>query len=181
MRSIIVTLLSLLPFILAGCDKPKKQSVSDPDTELKENTIESSEATPTGLTIVVCDTNNKVLDTVVVPDDQQSRTVKFTLPTGDDQIRVFALGERQHKDLPADYYITGRPDDEKWMGLGYVEAHIEKGVLVAIDGNGFGHLTIGKQLPDQIIADIEAAQPAKITSIETNSEQGGAPNPLPSE
>jgi hypothetical protein len=121
---------------------------------------------PSALTIVVCDAKNNVLDAVVVPDDQQSRTVKFTLPKGEDEIRVFALGTRQHKDLPQTHFITGRPDDEKWMGLGYVEAHVEKGVLIAIDGNGFGPLKIDEALTKQIQEDIKADKPATITTVQ---------------
>jgi len=133
----------------------------------------ADEAAPTDLTVVVCDSANKVLDTVVIPNDKKSWSVKFTLPKGLDEIRVFALGKRQHKDLPSGYYITGRPDDKKWMGLGYVEAHIEDGILVGVDGNGFGQFKIGEKLQTQILANIKAGKRASMTILEKNGEQDG--------
>ncbi|MEM9444948.1 MAG: hypothetical protein AAGA18_06300 [Verrucomicrobiota bacterium] len=131
---------------------------------------------PTNLTVIVCDSTNKVLDTVIVPDDKKSRSVKFTLPEGTDEIRVFALGKRQHKDMQTGYYITGRPDDKKWMGLGYVEAHVEKGVLTGIDGNGFGQIKIDKNLKKQVLTDIKVGTTATITTVIINGEQGSGGN-----
>ncbi|QQL44069.1 hypothetical protein [Sulfuriroseicoccus oceanibius] len=136
----------------------------------------ASEVAPTGLTVVVCDSSNKVLDTVVVPDDEKSGSVKFTLPEGVTEIRVFALGKRQHKDLPSGYFIKGRPDNDEWMGRGYVEAHVEKGLLVGIDGNGVGPIKFSEELEKQILADIKADKPAPLTTIKSDGEQDGAAN-----
>lgn len=172
MRSRTTFILSLLAACVVGCDKPQGQ-VGDGPNEVANV---AGDSVPSGLTVVVCDSGNNVLDTVIVPDDQASRTVRFTLPPDVDEIRVFAIGERRHEELPADFYITGRPDDQKWMGLGYVEAHIEEGILVGIDGNGFGQFTIDQQLSDQIVADIAAAQSAEFTSVEITSEQSGDSN-----
>lgn len=137
-------------------------------SESKEKVI------PTDLTVVVCDASYGVIDTVVVPDDQQSRSVKFTLPKGMSEIRVFPLGSRLHQDFPTSAYITGRPNDETWMGLGYVEVHIDAGVLVTIDGNGFGNLNFTEALNIKIVKDIDTGTPAAITTIKLKGEPDGS-------
>ena len=137
-------------------------------SESKEKVI------PTDLTVVVCDASYGVIDTVVVPDDKLSRLVKFTLPKGMNEIRVFPLGSRLHQDFPTSAYITGRPNDETWMGLGYVEVHIDAGVLVTIDGNGFGNLNFTEALNIKIVKDIDTGTPAAITTIKLKGEPDGS-------
>lgn len=144
-----------------------------------EHRIEGRESiAPSGLTLVVCDATNSVLDCVVLPNDKQPRSVIFTLPKGIDEIRVFAVGHRIHKDFPQANYIAGRPQDRKWMGLGYVEAHIAQGILMAIDGNGFGPLKMNESLLKEIENDIMEDKRSSITTVKIASEPFAVLNQL---
>lgn len=133
---------------------------------------------PTELTLVVTDKSNRVLDTVAVVNDKKSRSVIFQVPENYDEIRVFAVGSRVHQDMPKGYYIKGRPEDKKWWGLGYVEAHIVKGTLVAIDGNGAGPFKLSKAIKAAIKKDLEEAKQAKMTSLKVVTTEEADVNDL---
>ena len=128
--------------------------------------LSAEEMAPTGLTLVVCDSENKVLDTVVVPSGAKVTSVKFVLPEDAKEIRVFALGKRIEEGLPEGFFVKGRPDNEEWYGLGYVEAHIEEGILVGLDGNGAGPFKMNKVLKKGILTDIAEAKKSPLTTVE---------------
>ena len=133
------------------------------------------ELAPTGLTLVVCASTNKVVDTVVVPDDKSSLVIRFTVPQDTEQIRVFVVGHRFSfitSDI-GEYYFIVRPDDEKWNGLGHITAKIKEGILTGIAAVKFDDvktLALTKEMGNQIKADIAANKRAPITTVIKDGE-----------
>ena len=146
--------------------EPVEKPVEKSSEKSSEKPSEDKTLTPSGLTIVVMDKANKVLDTVVIGDEKKSLVVSFAIPDGEEMIRVFAIGHRINKDLPKNFYILGRPDDEKWHGLGYVDVDIEEGILIGIKGNGMGQFEFTKAMQEEVAVDLKAAKAASITTIE---------------
>ena len=135
--------------ILSGC------------TEHKEG---NPALTPTGLTIVALDQDGNVIDSVAV-EESVSRVLTFRVPPGQEEIRVFALGERVFEDYPKGSYLTGRPDDETWMGLGYVQARVEDGILTSIDSNGIGTLSLNAEIEEMILKDLSEGLYSPFTTV----------------
>ena len=109
---------------------PKKRSEGKQLGHAKEVTASTHKAegqaedplAPTGLTLIVCDNTDNVLETFVVPDDGKTRNIEFTAPQGHEQLRVFTIGTRvnqENAELFARNYFVG--------GTG-MEADIENGV-----------------------------------------------------
>ena len=121
---------------------------------------------PTGLTLVVSDSTGLILDCVSVENDQKSRLVTFSVPENAERIRVFALGTRIRKEFPADRHFTGLAADKKHFGLGVVRLYVKKGILVNVDCNGFGSLSITDAMKSAIQKDLEEAKPAAISRVE---------------
>lgn len=121
---------------------------------------------PTGLTVVLMDADNKVLDTVKVPDDKKHYQITFS--TGDDhqKIKVFALGPRIYKEIPKGVYTTGLAKKEGGGGLGRVEATIEGGELVTFTGNGYGTFALTEAISTAIAADLKEDKPADLTTMD---------------
>lgn len=145
---------------------------------------------PTGLTIVVCDSANNVLDTLVVPGEMEKADFEFTVPKGIDEIRVFAVGNRivgvggsgeiLHQQLRKEIsegltknYFVARSKESG--GLGFVAAEIEQGVLNGISaGEAPKPLKLTGEMRKQIREDIAAGKRAPIIyRIETETEFGG--------
>lgn len=127
---------------------------------------------PTGLTIVLMDADNKVLDTVKVPDDKKHYQITFS--SGDHQkIKVFALGTRISKDIPAGMSTTGISKQDG--GLGRVEVLIESGELAGMRGNGYGTFALTEAISTAIAADLKEGKPVDLTEmdelVEDDSEE----------
>lgn len=139
--------------------------------EPAEKPVEIKTLAPSGLTVVVMDKANKILDTVVIGDDKKSLIVSFAIPDGEEMIRVFAIGHRINKELPKNVYILGRPDNEKWHGLGYVDVDIEEGILIGIKGNDMGQFEFTNAMQEEVAVDLKAAKAASITTIEESDAE----------
>ena len=124
----------------------------------KDNESPSKEAErpdPTGLTFVACDANQKILATLVVPDDQKTVDIGLTLPDGMDDIRVFVIGTRERifnpdgetNETKKEFYeelfeantetvfIYRRSETKnRWSRI----SDIEKGVMQGMSGYAFG-------------------------------------------
>ena len=90
---------------------------------------------PTGLTLVVCDSANEVLDTLVVPPHAENEQYTFRIPEGTEEIRVFAVGKRIREkkndwddafEVLTENYFVARAGDRISSKVG---ASLEGGVL----------------------------------------------------
>ena len=127
---------------------------------------------PTGLTLVVCDSANEVLDTLVVPPHAEKEQYTFRIPEGMEEIRVFAVGTRFREktedwddafEMLTENYFVARAGDRISSEVG---ATLEGGVL-----SGFGISmntaadsrpvrlteTLRKQIHDDIVANRRTA------------------------
>lgn len=138
---------------------------------------ESEEMAPTGLTLIICDAEKNVLDTVLIPKGDVVSSVKVTIPEGLEEVQVFALGDRVDKDIPRNIFFKGRPDNEKWGGLGFVEVFFEDGMLIGIDGNGYGPLKVDEKLLKMVLLDIKENKNRNFIAIEKTDGQGDGVSP----
>ena len=127
---------------------------------------------PTGLTLVVCDSANEVLDTLVVPPHAEDEQYTFRIPEGTEEIRVFAVGTRLRENTEdwddafethSENYFVARAGDRISSG---VRVRLEGGVL-----SGFATSintsedsrpvrlteTLRKQIHDDIVANRRTA------------------------
>jgi hypothetical protein len=143
---------------------------------------------PTGLTIVVCDSANHVLDTLVVPGEMKNGAFEFTVPEDIDEIRVFAVGNRIvgvggpggilnprfrkiiSEGLTENYFVAR---SKERGGLGFVLAEIEQGVLNEISaGEAPRPLNLTLEMRKQIREDIAAGKRAPIIYRHETDESG---------
>jgi hypothetical protein len=135
---------------------------------------------PTGLTFVVCDSANEVLDTLVVPPHAENEQYTFRIPEGTEEIRVFAVGTRIrekeddwddfYETLTQEYFVARSGD-----AFPQVTASLEGGVLSGItrsmntvdDSRPF---RLTKALRNQIHDDIVANR--RTAPIERKEELG---------
>tara|TARA_R100000027_G_scaffold63770_1_gene56731 strand:- start:8235 stop:8720 length:486 start_codon:yes stop_codon:yes gene_type:complete len=132
-----------------GCNQPE----NDP------------ELAPTGLTLVAMLPDGSVVDAVAV-EESASCTIRFDLPPGQDELRVFTFGDRVYQGYDNKFYFTGRPDDDSWMGLGYVQASIQDGILMSIDSNGAGTLVVDEQTLEWVKTDLAEGSESSLTTID---------------
>ena len=147
-------------------DKPSSQS-----KQITEQPPQPNKLSPTGLTLVCCDSNNRVIDTVVVVDNGKSGHVEFSIPDGIEEIRVFAIGDRIDNFFKSEgtftkQFMVGRPQGQP-NGFGFLEASIDLGLLSGLSpGNaGMLPLELNDSLKKQIEADIQADQRADSTTV----------------
>jgi hypothetical protein len=90
---------------------------------------------PTGLTLVVCDANNELLDTLVVKPDVKDAEFELRIPEAVGEIRVFGLGSRMRKnpnqweyvhDTFTQFYTVARANDKVTQE---VTAYLKNGVF----------------------------------------------------
>jgi hypothetical protein len=143
---------------------------------------------PTGLTIVVCDSANNVLDTLVVSGEMKNGDFEFTVPEDTDEIRVFAVGNRIvgvggsggilnpqlrkiiSEGLTQNYFVAR---SKERGGLGFAMAEIEQGVLIGISaGEAPRPLELTGELRKQIREDIAAGKRAPIIYRHETGESG---------
>jgi Leucine-rich repeat (LRR) protein len=168
-----------------GLGEEQRRAVAEATTLSPE---EMKRIAPTGLTLVVCDANDKVLDTLVVQPDVESAEYEFRIPEGQGEIRVFVVGSRIEK---TEFYeeitqncFVARPQNKTHTGIG---ASLGESVGVTVgDGklNGFNmagifaseprSLKLTETLRNQIHADIVANQRTMpIFLVETTDNIGG--------
>ena len=145
---------------------PKTQSGNHTPQPAPGNTL-----SPTGLTLVCCDSGNRVIDTVVVVDNGQSGRIEFRIPAEANEIRVFAIGDRIDDFFKSEGTFTnslliGRPAGQP-DGFGFIEATLDSGLLSGIAPGNSGRipLDLNDSLRKQIAADIAADQRAETTKV----------------
>lgn len=172
----VTDLSPLLPLLRAG-GLPLIELPDDlSDEQLKALTEASTlppeeidSLAPTGLTLVVCDANNELLDTLVVKPDVKDAEYELGIPGAVGEIRVFGLGSRMRKnpnqweyvhDTFAQFYTVARANDKVSQE---VTAYLKGGVfsyfgtsLAAADESRPIRLT--ETLRNRIKADIAADQ-----------------------
>ena len=109
------SLIFCISFGLVGCtpsevtDNANEKS-NDEQGSHSENKIEQpsqiNKLAPTRLTLLCLDSNNTVLDTVVVADDGKLGEIRFSIPDGIQEIRVFAVGDRIDEFFKTDHTFT---------------------------------------------------------------------------
>jgi serine/threonine protein kinase len=139
---------------------------------------------PTGLTLVVCNPDNVVLDTLVVPQLVESAEYIFRIPEGMDEIRVFAVGSRIrkntdqwdniHEALTQNYFVA-RADDRISQD---VRASLKDGVLSGLImsitfANDSRPIRLTEAVRNQIHADIVANQRTMPIYLEEQSDSYG--------
>ena len=156
--------------ILAGClilacghargedDTKEQKDKKDQKEEQKE------QIHPTGLTVVVMDQANKVLDTVKIADDKKSYEITFQISEAMQKIKVVALGSRIDEDVPKGMFFTGM--SKPLGGIGKVVVTIDVGKVISIEGNGFGTFALTDDISKSIINDLKEDKQADLTLIE---------------
>ena len=135
---------------------------------------------PTGLTLVICDSENKVLDTVVVPEGKVSFKYTFTMPEDLVEIRLFAIGDdrinKHFRDNMTQSYSQKLASAGSGPKSRVLEATVKDGVLKGFNWiNGLEPLTITDEMRDQIQKDIKEDKRSSVVSIK--GEQGGGNRP----
>ena len=120
---------------------------------------------PTGLTIVVMDEANHVLDTVKVADDKKSYEITFKTSEARQKIKVIALGTRIDKTIPEGLFTMGK-SKELLGGFDKVIVTVDAGNVISITGDGFGLLALTDEIRKGVIGDLEKDKQADLTVIE---------------
>jgi serine/threonine protein kinase/Leucine-rich repeat (LRR) protein len=138
----VTDLSPLLPLLRAG-GLPLIEMPDDlSDQQLKAITEASTlppeeidSLAPTGLTLVVCDANNEVLDTLVIKPEVKHAEYEIGIPEAVGEIRVFGLGSRMRKnpnqwdyvhDTFTQFYTVARANDKVTQE---VTAHLKDSVF----------------------------------------------------
>lgn len=174
------SLLFCISFGPVGCTPSEMtdNAIEKSNVELSshsENKIEQpsqiNKLAPTRLTLVCLDSNNTVLDTVVVADDGRSGEIRFSVPDSIQEIRVFAVGDRIDEFFKTDHtftqqFIVGKPSGQP-DGFGFLEASIDEGLLNGISPNNAGMfpLELNDLLEKQIADDIAADRRSELTDV----------------
>ena len=152
---------------------------------------------PTGLTLVICNADNEVLDTLVVKPDVEDAEYDFRISEEQREIRVFVVGSRIKKtdyydEITQNYFIarvTNKAHAGTRLPLGEsfgesVEASVREGKLAGfvMAGDFFGEpraLRLTKTMRDQIHADIVAAQRTMPIFVEAEGNSPGQVSSVP--
>jgi len=130
---------------------------------------------PTGLTIVVMNEANHVLDTVKVADDKKSYEITLKTSETRQKIKVIALGTRINKTLPEGVFTMGR-SKELLDGIDKVIVTIDAGNVISIKGDGFGTFALTEEIRKGVIGDLKEGKQADLTMIEELVEEKEDPN-----
>lgn len=120
------------------------------------------ELAPTGLTLVVCDADNKVLDTVVIPE-KVTISYRITVPEGRVAVRAFVIGDERildwlREDLTEQCGVA-RTDNKGWNDWGWMDVDVKEGECQGFSGvAAIEPLTITDAMRQQIKQDIAADQ-----------------------
>jgi hypothetical protein len=150
---------------------------------------------PTGLTLVICNADNEVLDTLVVKPEVEDAEYEFRIPEEQSEIRVFVVGSRIKKTdyydgLTQNYFIARSPNKTR-AGIGgtvgeSVSASVGEGKLdgFVMAGIFFSEpraLKLTKTMRDQIHADIVANQRTMPIFVEAKGDSPGSVTSVPVE
>ena len=137
-----------------------KEEATSATTQVKAEVQAEDSLAPTGLTLIVCDNTDKVLETFVVPDDKKNRNIEFTAPQGHEQLRVFVIGTRvsqENAELFAGNYFVG--------GTG-MEADIENGIYCGCSAvSDVRPLVLDDQLRAQVKKNLKAPNKASVIKV----------------
>lgn len=189
----VTDLSPLLPMIRAtgmplielpeGLSEEQRRTLTEATTIPPE---EMKRIAPTGLTLVICNANNKVLDTLVVKPDVESADYEFRISEEQREIRVFAVGSRigknyNHEGRTQEYFIA-RDQNEANAEIGSsfgesVDSSVRGGeltelILTNIYVNDPRTLKLTQAMRDQIHADIVANQRTMPIFVEVASGPG---------
>ncbi len=194
----VTDLSSLLPLLRAtgmplielpeGLSEEQRRSLAEAMTIAP---AEMKRIAPSGLTLVICNTDFEVLDTLVVGSDIENAEYEFRISEGQDEIRVFAVGSRIKKsfnyELLTQNYIVARAQNKDHaaptLPLGEslcesVGASVSEGKLDGFNMAGIfasepRTLKLTQQMRNQIHADIVANQRTMPIFVETESDSPG--------
>ncbi|MGI9242948.1 MAG: hypothetical protein ACR2RV_19270 [Verrucomicrobiales bacterium] len=134
---------------------------------------------PTGLTLVVCDSSNKVLDTILIPRAQEAITYRISVPKGMEEVRTFAIGKGRilgwlSEDL-TENYCEARTDDQGSNSWGRMDATVKDFQFKGFSGTaGMKPLNLTEEMLKQIEEDIAEDKRAPFVTIISEGNQGGA-------
>lgn len=130
---------------------------------------------PSGLTLVVCDSSNKVLDTIVIPMAQESITYRISVPKGMVEVRAFAIGKGRtlewlREDL-TENYCEARTDDKGSNDWGRIDATVKDFEFKGFSGvAGTKPLKLTDEMRSQIEKDIAEDKRSPIVTIISKDE-----------
>lgn len=134
---------------------------------------------PSGLTLVVCDSSNKVLDTIVIPRAQEAITYRISVPEGMVEVRAFAIGKGRILDwLSEDLtenYCEARTDDKGSNSRGRMDATVEDFQFKGFSGiAGRKPLDITDEMLSQIKKDIAEDKRAPFITVISKGKQAAS-------
>jgi hypothetical protein len=150
---------------------------------------------PTCLTLVICNADNEVLDTLVVKPDVENAEYEFRIPEGQSEIRVFAVGTsikktNYYEELTQNYFIARAPNRNRAEAgetvAETVGASVSGGELdgFVMAGSHFSDprtLKLTEAMKKQIHADIVADQRTMPIFLEAQADSHGGITFLPVE
>ena len=147
-----------------GLSEVQRKSV-DEAIKLSEPSAEAMKAiAPTGLTLVICNPANEVMDTVVVPVFLKDKTkYSFGVPEGMDEIRIFAVGSRIEADneeytekLKKEYFVANANHAIKTVDASFQHGRLNGFITaLSVEQNAGSRLfRLTEAMRDQIIRDI---------------------------
>ncbi len=175
-----------------GLSEEQRKSLTEATTIPPED---MKRIAPTGLTLVICNAGNEVLDTLVVKPDVENAEYDFRIPEEQREIRVFVVGSRIKKtdyydELTQNYFIARAPN-KTHAGIGgtvgeSVGASVNDGKLdgFVMAGIFFSEpraLKMTKTMRDQIHADIVADQRTMPIFVEAEGDSPGRVTSVPVE
>lgn len=189
----VADLSPLLPLLRAG-GLPLIELPDDLSDEQRKSLTEAStlppgeidSLAPTGLTLVVCDANNELLDTLVVKPEVKDAEYELGIPKAVGEIRVFGLGSRMRKnphqwdhvhDTFSQFYTVARANDKvtRVVTAGLKEGaiyHFSTSLAATLDSRP---IRLTQALRNRIKADIAANQrtiPIFLVEVSKNTSVG---------
>lgn len=164
-----------------GLSDQQRSSLTEATTLPSE---EKKRIAPTGLTLVVCNADNKVLDTLVIQSDVKNAEYEFRIPKEQSEIRVFVVGSRikktdYHEELTQNYFVA-RAQNKIPTGIGVpvaeaVNASVSDGnldgfMMAGIFANEPRTLKLTEAMRNQIHTDIVADQRTMPIFVEVESD-----------
>jgi Leucine-rich repeat (LRR) protein len=150
---------------------------------------------PTGLTLVICNADNEVLDTLVVKPDVKNAEYEFRIPEEQSEIRVFVVGSRikrtdYYEDLTQNYFVARAPNKiragtggtvAESVGASVSDGKLDGFVMAGIFFSEPRALKLTKMMRDQIHADIVADQRTMPIFVEAEGDSPGRVTSVPVE
>jgi Leucine-rich repeat (LRR) protein len=170
----ITDLSPLLPLLRAngqpliefpeGLSEEQRKSVDEAIRAAQPSAEAMKAIAPTGLTLVICNPANEVMDTVVVPVFLKGETeYSFGVPEGMDEIRVFAVGSRIESDneeytekLRKNYFVANANHAIKTVDASFKHGSLNGFITaLSVEQNAGSRLfRLTEFMRDQIIRDI---------------------------